>query len=128
MNIKVAKLGYSALALLDDATAVTPDPNLWYMLVRSWLKQPLNTSQNLVAKKTKPNGLINHFTNAPTFVSNRPSLKQMMNDYNKRSSSQPLIRSNQNENTNFAIERVHHIKIPQIPGKILRPTLVPTKK
>lgn len=56
---------------------------------------------------------------ASSVFRDRPTLREMMNQYNRHSSGSKLLKNTASQS--FKFDRIESIRLPSIPGKILRP-------
>ncbi|HRK01370.1 MAG TPA: hypothetical protein PLH57_01785 [Oligoflexia bacterium] len=110
-----------ALSLLDDAEHTLRrqvSPQLLDELVRLSVKSKSNAARP-VPKPALPS-LSQGSPNAhnPLFGS-KPTLRELMNQYNGRSTAKKLLKNPDQQN--FSFDRIESIRLPSIPGKILRP-------
>jgi hypothetical protein len=105
------------LDLLDDAPGTSCEENLERLTRAACQPRP--------AKRTEP---APRAAAAPapkkTFFTSRPTLRELMREYNRPITSRPPIRAEKDPATaelEFNFERIDRILLPSIPAKILRP-------
>lgn len=120
---------FSCLGLLDDVIVTEPPSRAWEDLTRTAHQAAEKASrakaqaeaQAIAARKAA-------IASAPPAIerkvfSSRPTLRQMMQEYNKRTARVAPIKGADlvASRSTFRFEKVDLIRIPTIPGKILRP-------
>src|SRR5688572_27636434 len=118
------KSNWSPLDLLDDSTYAAPN-FAWQELTRTAVVTPKvvpaakPSVQAAAAKAPAPENKV---------FSSSPTLRQLMQEYNRPVATRAPIKSNSGTPTaspaDFNFVRVDYIRIPHIPGKILRPMSV----
>lgn len=102
----------NSLGLLDDVNATEPPERAWEDLTRSATPPP----GKIIQPATRPVPLRRVF-------SSKPTLRQMMQEYNRRTAYRQPIKTQAPES--FSFQAMDLIQIPSIPGKILRPARKP---
>ncbi len=117
----------ASLGLLDDVTDNAPPARAWEELTRS-ATRPIIAPKVIqpVAAKANPRSTAK-VPAARRVFSSTPTLRQMMHDYNRRTSTQSPIKALDPEvgDYEFQFEKVDLLEFPTIPGKILRPSRTP---
>jgi hypothetical protein len=118
----------AALNLLDDSALVTND-FAWQQITRT----ELAAAAALKKAQSQPPQKAEAPLPAPRenkFFSSSPTLRQMMNDYNRsysrlsgfKSKPSEPARPQHGKYAEFRYDRVDYIEIPNIPGRVLRPS------
>ena len=115
----------ASLGLLDDVTDNAPPARAWEELTRSATKP--QTAPKIVTPAAPARQAQRPASQVPAarrVFSSTPTLRQMMHDYNKRTSTHAPIKALDPEIAydEFMFEKVDLIQFPNIPGKILRPS------
>jgi hypothetical protein len=105
------------LDLLDDAPGTNCEDRLEALTRSACQPKPVKRTELATRATTAP---------APkkTFFTSRPSLRELMREYNRPITSRPPIRAEKDRATveqEFNFERIDRILLPSIPAKILRP-------
>ena len=114
----------ASLGLLDDVTDNAPPARAWEELTRTATKaQPAPKIIQPIAAKASPRPAAKVPPERRVF-SSTPTLRQMMHDYNRRTSTHSPIKALDPEEGDyeFSFEKVDQFQFPNIPGKILRPS------
>lgn len=118
-NSNHALLSKIVLSLLDDQPALKPAQLDW---------SPQNLPKKMGGQgsailgpkqKTKSANLPNAFS-TPRIFRQSSTLKELMSEYNTKRPTMTIQKSSSN-GSDFSPERIEHIRLPEIPGKILRP-------
>lgn len=131
-------LKLTALALLEDKKSrsfLTKDLHPWQDLFLSGRALIEQNKQEKVLKEQQKKEALKKIAQSPSklvagvsqakIFSSKPSLRQMMKDYNGRQSTLPPIKKNKPSKKasrpGFQFDSVELIELPSISGKILRP-------
>ncbi|MBI3554644.1 MAG: hypothetical protein HY074_00090 [Deltaproteobacteria bacterium] len=114
----------ASLGLLDDVTDNAPPARAWEELTRTATKSPPAPK---IIQPTVAKAIPRQAAKVPAerrVFSSTPTLRQMMHDYNRRTSTHSPIKALAPDESDyeFSFEKVDQFQFPNIPGKILRPS------